>query len=64
MYWYMPNLISGITKLVYELPPELTNDLRLRKLEDITKNLRWRPSTQCTFEKFNFGNSSLKITQK
>ena len=45
-------LISSITNLVLELPHELPNDLRLRKLGNIRKMSNWvetQPSAQSSF---------------
>ena len=59
-----PNSISSIAKLVYELPPELPNDLRLRILgnqEILEKSQIWvetKPSAQSLFKKFVFGKTN------
>ena len=59
-------MISSIANLVYDLPHELPNDLRLRILGNkdiIGKSKIWvgiEPSAQSSFQKLNFGNSSQK----
>ena len=59
-------MISRIANLVYELPHELPNDLRLRILGNkkmLVKSQIWvetQPSTQSPFQKLNFGSSSQK----
>ena len=59
-------MISSISNLVYELPHELPNDLRLRILgnkEILGKSqicVETEPSTQSPFQKLDFGNSSQK----
>ena len=59
-------MVSGIANLVYELPHELPNGLRLRILgnkEILRKSQIWvetYSSTQSPFHKINFGNSSAK----
>ena len=62
-------MISSIANLVYELPRELPNDLRLRILrnkEISGKSQIWmkrcliRPSAQSPLQKLNFGSSSQK----
>ena len=73
MFQYRPdspqvkrNVISCIANLVYELPHELPNDLRLKTLgnkEILRKSQIWvqtQPSAQSPFQKLNFGNSSPK----
>ena len=56
--------MSSITKLVYELPHELPNDLKHRILENqkiLEKSQIWvEPSAQSLFQKLNFGNSNQK----
>ena len=58
------NLISSITILVYELPHELPNDLRLKILrvqEILEKKIKigWRQNLMpVAFKKFDFGNNS------
>ena len=60
-----PNSISSIAKLVYELPPELPNDLRLRILgnQKYQKNLKfgWR---QSLVPSLSSRNSTLSIANK
>ena len=62
-------MISSIANLVYDLPHELPNDLRLRifgNKDIIGKSKIWvgiELSAQSPFQKLNFGNSSQK-TQK
>ena len=62
-------MISSIANLVYELPREMPNDLRLRILrnkEISGKSQIWmercliRPSVQSPLQKLNFGSSSQK----
>ena len=58
--------MSSVANLVYELPHELPNDLRLRILgnkEILGKSqilVEIQPSAQSPFHKLNFGNSSQK----
>ena len=56
------NLISIITNLVYKVPQELPNDLKIRKLGSTgnISDVETQPSTQCPFQKLN----QLKSTQK
>ena len=56
------NLISIITNLVYKVPQELPNDLKIRKLGSTgnISDLETQPSAQCHFQKLN----QLKSTQK
>ena len=55
--------------MVYELPHELQNDLRLRilgKKEILGHSQIWlktKPSAQCPLQKLNFGNSSEKTSK-
>ena len=62
-------MISSIANLIYELPHEMPNDLRLRVLgnkEILGKSQIWvetKPSTQSPFSKLNFG-SSIQTTRK
>ena len=60
-------MISSIANLVYELPHELPNNLRLRILrntEILGKSQIWvKPSVQSPFQKLNFGSSSQKTCQ-
>ena len=59
-------MISSIANLVYKLPHELPNDLRLRILgnvEILGKSqicVETEPSAQSPFQKLNFGSSSQK----
>ena len=59
-------MISSIANLLYELPHELPNDLRLRILgnkEILVKSQIWvetEPSAQSPFQKLNLGSSSQK----
>ena len=59
-------MISSIANLVYELPHELPNDLKLRMLgnkEILGKSQIWveiKSSAQSPFQKLNFGSSSKK----
>ena len=61
------NVISSIANLVYELPHELPNDLRLRILgnkEILGKSRIWvetLPTAQSPLQKLNSGSSSQKI---
>ena len=60
------NLITSIAKLVYELPHELPNNLRLRifRNQEILKKYKsqidTQPSVQSPFKNLNFANSSYK----
>ena len=56
------NLISIITNLVYKVPQELPNDLKIRNLGSTgnISDLETQPSAQCHFQKLN----QLKSTQK
>ena len=64
------NLISRTINLVYELPHELQNDLRLRisgNKETLKNSQIWmetKPSAQPPFKKSNFGKSSKKKKKK
>ena len=63
-------MASSIANLVYKLPHELPNDLRLRILgnkEISVKSQSYvdtQPSAQTPFQKLNVGNSSPKINIK
>ena len=63
-------MASSIANLVYKLPHELPNDLRLRILgnKDISVKSQsyvdTQPSAQTPFQKLNVGNSSPKINIK
>ena len=63
-------MASSIANLVYKLPHELPNDLRLRILgnkEISVKSQSYvdtQPSAQTPFQKLNVGNSSPKINTK
>ena len=63
-------MASSIANLVYKLPHELPNDLRLRILgnKEISVNSQsyvdTQPSAQTPFQKLNVGNSSPKINIK
>ena len=63
-------MASSIANLVYKLPHELPNDLRLRILgnKDISVKSQsyvdTQPSAQTPFQKLNVGNSSPKINKK
>ena len=63
-------MASSIANLVYKLPHELPNDLRLRILgnKEISVNSQsyvdTQPSAQTPFQKLNVGNSSPKINTK
>ena len=63
-------MASSIANLVYKLPHELPNDLRLRILgnKDISVKSQsyvdTQPSAQTPFQKLNVGNSSPKINTK
>ena len=64
------NLISRTINLVYELPHELQNNLRLRisgNKETLKNSQIWmetKPSAQPPFKKSNFGKSSKKKKKK
>ena len=59
-------MISSLANLVYKLPPELQNDLRLRILGNkkiLGKYQIWvekQPSNQSLLKKLNFGSNSQK----
>ena len=63
-------MASSIANLVYKLPHELPNDLRLRilgKKEISVKSQSYvdtQPSAQTPFQKLNVGNNSPKINTK
>ena len=59
-------LISTIKSLVYELTPEMSNDLRLKilgnwELLEKSPNLAGDSIDQSPFSKFKFGSSSQKV---
>ena len=66
LLWMVTETYIEIENLVYELPHELLNDLRLRILgnkEILEKSQIWvelYPSAQSPFQKLNFDNSSHK----
>ena len=59
-------MLSSIANLVYKLPHDMTNDVRLRVLDNkeiLEKSKIWvetLSSAQSPFQKLNFGNSSQK----
>ena len=63
-------MASSIANLVYKLPHELPNDLRLRILGNKKISVKsqscvdTQPSAQTPFQKLNVGNSSPKINIK
>ena len=63
-------MASSIANLVYKLPHELPNDLRLRILGNKKISVKsqscvdTQPSAQTPFQKLNVGNSSPKINTK
>ena len=63
-------MASSIANLVYKLPHELPNDLRLRILGNKEMSVKsqsyvdTQPSAQTPFQKLNVGNSSPKINTK
>ena len=70
MFWYRSdltqikrNLLSSITNLIYELPHDLPNKLRLRifgNLREISILGGGMSTAQSPVQKLNFGNSNEK----